>query len=935
MEKLPSNYTLKYWSVSSSVSKISSPTGEEKIVKTYTQRIAETEPIFILPSHISDQTHQSYPQDDALLKVKAEKLQSQLWRKFDEKFFTEKIDLLNAQLEGYPSEALAKIKVVLPKPYTPAWEALHDKEEAPLTPEENIKVLGVTIWNLLLDPAAVEHKEQVLTLMVYLIELISPLIANAEQYTESLFPNGTLPHLFDWLIKIDVDFCLQTIVHYFSVEETSPGYRFIRTHCPFISQDEIREMKNYPKTLHPSFLFVALHRYIEYLFENNHYYATVKRFLDKLLRGQAGFEQTNKEGDTALLYALKHKTVTTHHEKFHLFIEQLLSKGADYNVQNDRGISPLMVACQRAQQVMVGLLLKQTDIKINALDHIGKSALVYAIEQGNLSVLSLLLQQPNIDVNGVDCLGKSALDYALAQHNFSLLQALLRHPTLDVNVVIARNQLISRLVYAVAHDQLSTVMHLLQTEQIDLQVMLMAFNYVLWEEKEEIMTCFLLSMAEEKRGEFIDQAILYAEKYMIKVALKKMYPVKVNIFMHTVAGPLLKNIGLQQVVDELKHTEIWLPDAYTPAWKALKNKRTVETFAEWIKISYIAGWSFLLHPIVQKNPDNLAVRLMLLLISLSKYIKNVQEHAMSLFPSHSLFRGFYNSFPNKLLNRLASYHVEYCLQFVVQHFPINHARQKVYPLTTQVKEIASSGCPVAKFIAERASFITLQDIEEINQATHPSFLFLALQVHIHELFTENPQPEPANQLFEMLLESSGEIEQYNKQGDTPLLYVLKHDAVAKNPKKLKILVARLLEGGARYNVKDKIGRTPLMIACLRSQEAFVTLLLKQADIDVNAKDHSDKTVLDYAIKHSNFPIIHALLCHSKIDINSGISKNQLIRRLIYAINNEDLSCLQHLLGSIKEEDADTRLIAFNYALWQGKEEMINVFLQGRDLVRKG
>ena len=146
--------------------------------------------------------------------------------------------------------------------------------------------------------------------MAVLAELMSPLVANKEEYTAKLFPNGFSRRFFDWLATVSLDFCLQIIIRYFPVTEESPEFYFIKAQYPLLTLEDIKEMKNYPATTSSSFLFVALQGWIQYHIKGHHYYATASQFLNKLLQENCGVEQTNQEGDTLLLYALKHPSVS-------------------------------------------------------------------------------------------------------------------------------------------------------------------------------------------------------------------------------------------------------------------------------------------------------------------------------------------------------------------------------------------------------------------------------------------------------------------------------------------------------------------------------------------------------------------------------------------------------------------------------------------------
>jgi ankyrin repeat protein len=87
----------------------------------------------------------------------------------------------------------------------------------------------------------------------------------------------------------------------------------------------------------------------------------------------------------------------------------------------------------------------------------------------------------------------------------------------------------------------------------------------------------------------------------------------------------------------------------------------------------------------------------------------------------------------------------------------------------------------------------------------------------------------------------------------------------ENPAKRQEMVASLLAHGAKPNIKDANGKTPLMYAVLRGDKETTTLLLAhKADVDALAKDGS--TALHSAVAY-NHPDLVELLLTNKADPN--------------------------------------------------------------------
>ena len=64
-------------------------------------------------------------------------------------------------------------------------------------------------------------------------------------------------------------------------------------------------------------------------------------------------------------------------------------------------------------------------------------------------------------------------------------------------------------------------------------------------------------------------------------------------------------------------------------------------------------------------------------------------------------------------------------------------------------------------------------------------------------------------------------------------------------------VMEAIEAGADLNARDKDGATPLMIACMRNQNAEVVSTLLKAGADGKAKDNRGLTAIDYAANNAN------------------------------------------------------------------------------------
>ena len=84
---------------------------------------------------------------------------------------------------------------------------------------------------------------------------------------------------------------------------------------------------------------------------------------------------------------------------------------ANPDAENERGYTPLLVAC-KCQQVHVAMQLITSDCELNPSDENNKTALMYACEQGHLEVVAELMRR-GARVNITDSSGRTAKEYAV------------------------------------------------------------------------------------------------------------------------------------------------------------------------------------------------------------------------------------------------------------------------------------------------------------------------------------------------------------------------------------------------------------------------------------------------------------------------------------------------------------------------------------------
>jgi ankyrin repeat protein len=97
-------------------------------------------------------------------------------------------------------------------------------------------------------------------------------------------------------------------------------------------------------------------------------------------------------------------------------VQLLLKNGADVNLQDKMGNTALMGACFRGYDAIGRMLVDSESIKLNVQNYNGATALFFASTFNRLAIVKLLLTK-NSDKNIQDNFGKKAVDHALMQGN--------------------------------------------------------------------------------------------------------------------------------------------------------------------------------------------------------------------------------------------------------------------------------------------------------------------------------------------------------------------------------------------------------------------------------------------------------------------------------------------------------------------------------------
>ena len=148
--------------------------------------------------------------------------------------------------------------------------------------------------------------------------------------------------------------------------------------------------------------------------------------IELLLASGADPNVHDKDGWTPLHYA-------TQNVYMEALQKLLLSEKIDVNARNRAGWTPLHIASKMGNAEIVEILLATNQIKINEADNDGWTALHFASKTGIPEVVASILKYPGIEINKPDKAGWTALHDAVKYQNHQVVEMLLSQPGIDVN----------------------------------------------------------------------------------------------------------------------------------------------------------------------------------------------------------------------------------------------------------------------------------------------------------------------------------------------------------------------------------------------------------------------------------------------------------------------------------------------------------------------
>jgi ankyrin repeat protein len=129
------------------------------------------------------------------------------------------------------------------------------------------------------------------------------------------------------------------------------------------------------------------------------------------------------------------RDVATNRTALHIVVERhdltwlnfLLAKGADPNLADNRGVTPLLLACRLGFIEAVPALVKAR-ARVDAANSAGETPLIFAVHSGNLDLVRALLKA-GADPDRADNSGRTARDYARVERAQSTIVAELESNT--------------------------------------------------------------------------------------------------------------------------------------------------------------------------------------------------------------------------------------------------------------------------------------------------------------------------------------------------------------------------------------------------------------------------------------------------------------------------------------------------------------------------
>ena len=576
----------------------------------------------------------------------------------------------------------------------------------------------------------------------------------------------------------------------------------------------------------------------------------------------------DESGFTPLYYAIRHKNIDV--------VSALLQSVKKLLI-------PLKLACEKSTTEVVDVLI-QYGADVNR-KYNGMTPLMVACKRGHYGIVQRLLQEPNIDIDAVESIsGKSALHFAILTSE--IVTALV---TKGANPNIGDKSSWTPLDYAIKYSKIDTISALLQSPyQLDCV------------QKLPSPVIPLHLACEKSTAEVVDVLIQYGVDVNgnhngmtpLMVACKRGH---YGIVQRLLQEP---NIDIDAVhVESISgksalHFAILTSEIVTALVTKCANPNIRDK----------SGWTPLDYAIKYSKIDTISALLQ------SPY----QFDCVQKLPAHEI--------PIHLACEEGTLVV---IDVLIQYgADINRKHNGMTPLMVACK---SRHYKIVQRLLQEPTI----DIDAVNlngwSALH--FAVFATSKFATALVTKGANPN--------IMDESG---------ITPLYYAIRHDnidvvsALLQSVKNLLVpfrlafeestteVVDVLIQYGFDVNRKRN-GMTPLMVACKRGHYGIVQRLLQEPNIDIDAVDSiSGKSALHFAILTSE--IVTALVTKGG---NPNIRDTSGLTPLDYAIRFDKIDTISALLQSPYQLDCVQKLptyeIAIHLACEKSTAEVIDVLIQ--------
>ena len=467
-------------------------------------------------------------------------------------------------------------------------------------------------------------------------------------------------------------------------------------------------------------------------------------------------------------------------------IEELLKAGADANIKDANGKTPLVEAVRNNDAALVSLLLKyQADTNITLPD--GKNLLFFAVaNHDDEAIIDRLLT--HADVNKKDAEGNILLIEALAQKKYDLVEKLLRNGV-NVNLTDASGE--SAVTYVLSHETDDKIIQQIYSADIDVVNNVGNSGLPLWKLLIENKKWPLLKIVLNKMGGADKAAIDGVEPIQILLSLdENVAPELENLLLSYVSTQWLnENSEFIWKTIELKNLRLWKnlvkigfnpqikdKSGDSPALYLLKNHYDLAWLEEFEKLqpelneTDKGGTSPLLFAIEENNAE--------VVQNLLNYGVKISEEKQKSYLAR--LTGKQPDMTNLLLKNIKD------ISFVG-------------PKSSNLMMAAVKNVNIALL---EALFAKGADIHERDVDGNEALHYIAVAVQKNKVFSEDELLKNLEQIIFLLKNQGVDINVQNGNGETLLIQLAKQNSALYYP-----LSEILIKNGANIDIKDQYGKT--------------------------------------------------------------------------------------------------------------------------------